>query len=55
VDIQAAHANGIGSVGVLWGHGSKKELEEASPDLLLEIPDQLKDLISMLECRDSKL
>jgi phosphoglycolate phosphatase len=47
VDIHAAHANGIGSVGVLWGHGSLIELQEAFPDRLLERPEQLKDLITI--------
>jgi phosphoglycolate phosphatase len=44
VDISAARANGIGSAGVLWGHGSRRELEEAGPDTLLERPEQLKGL-----------
>jgi phosphoglycolate phosphatase len=52
VDIHAARANGIGSVGVLWGHGSKKELQEAFPDKLLERPEQLKDLIGVHESKD---
>jgi phosphoglycolate phosphatase len=45
VDILAARAIGIRSVGVIWGYGSKRELEEAFPDKLLETPEQLKDLI----------
>lgn len=49
VDINAAHINGIGSVGVLWGHGSLRELQEAFPDKLLERPEQLKDLIRIHE------
>lgn len=38
-DIRAAHANGTGAVGVLWGYGSREELSGA--DRLLEAPDQL--------------
>ena len=48
-DIHAARANGIGSVGVLWGHGSKKELQDAFPNRLLKRPEQLKDLVSIHE------
>jgi phosphoglycolate phosphatase len=44
VDIHAAQANDMGSIGVLWGHGSVKELQEALPNMLLEKPEQLRDL-----------
>lgn len=44
-DIVAAKATGLRSVGVLWGHGSLQELQQAAPDLLLETPDALKGLI----------
>ncbi|MDD1725201.1 MAG: HAD hydrolase-like protein [Methanospirillum sp.] len=50
IDIQAAHAVGICSAGVLWGYGSKKELLDASPEFILEQPEQLKEwYISMNE------
>jgi phosphoglycolate phosphatase len=42
-DIAAARANRLRGVGVLWGHGSREELEGAAPDRLLERPDQLED------------
>ena len=45
VDIAAARSNGLRSVGVLWGHGSKQELEDAAPDRVVEVPHQLKDLL----------
>ena len=45
VDITAARSNGLRSVGVLWGHGSKQELEDAAPDRVVEVPHQLKDLV----------
>ena len=41
VDVQAARANGLRSVAVLWGHGSLSELESAQPDVILESPQQL--------------
>lgn len=44
VDVSAAKANGLRSVGVLWGHGSFDELQAAQPDLLLTQPDQLRAL-----------
>jgi phosphoglycolate phosphatase len=44
VDIEAARANGLGAVGVLWGHGTKAELLGAGPDRLLESPMELAGL-----------
>jgi phosphoglycolate phosphatase len=44
VDVFAAHANDLRSVAVLWGHGSRAELEAARPGLLLESPEQLVEL-----------
>jgi phosphoglycolate phosphatase len=44
VDINAAKGNGIASVGVLWGFGSRKELQLAQPDHLLELPAELLTL-----------
>jgi phosphoglycolate phosphatase len=44
VDIEAARANGLGAVGVLWGHGTKVELLRAVPDRLLESPMELAGL-----------
>lgn len=44
VDISAAKANGLRSAGVLWGHGSRLELEEASPDWLIDAPAELLKL-----------
>jgi phosphoglycolate phosphatase len=41
VDILAAHANGLRSVAVLCGHGTRAELEAVHPSLLLEAPEQL--------------
>ena len=44
VDIEAARVNGLGAVGVLWGHGTKAELLGAGPDRLLESPMELAGL-----------
>jgi phosphoglycolate phosphatase len=34
-DVEGAHANGVEAVGVLWGYGSRAELEAAGADVLL--------------------
>ena len=44
VDIEAARANGLAAVGILWGHGTKAELLRAAPDRLLESPVELAAL-----------
>ncbi|MEJ2154319.1 MAG: HAD hydrolase-like protein [Desulfobacteraceae bacterium] len=41
VDLSAAHKNGIKSAGVLWGFGSRAELEAQSPICLLSQPSDL--------------
>jgi phosphoglycolate phosphatase len=45
VDIEAARVNGLRAVGVLWGHGTKRELLAASPDRLLESPAELAGVV----------
>ncbi len=40
-DIEAAHANDLPGVGVLWGYGSRGELEAAGADTLMESMEQL--------------
>lgn len=44
IDVAAAKANGMGSIAVLWGHGSRAELQLARPDALVESPHELLDL-----------
>jgi len=44
-DVSAGRDVGVRTVGVLWGYGSRAELEAAGPDLLLEHPAQLADLL----------
>ena len=41
IDILAARENGLKSVAVLWGHGSREELADALPDAFLESPHEL--------------
>ena len=40
-DIEAAHANHLPGVGVLWGYGSRAELEAAGADELMESMERL--------------
>ena len=44
-DVIGAKANGIKSCGVLFGFGSKEELEKAGADFIVESPFQLADEI----------
>lgn len=48
-DIVAARANGIRSIGVLWGYGSAEELSLAGADALCESPPLLAALIDSLD------
>ncbi|HJV68359.1 HAD hydrolase-like protein [Ideonella sp.] len=41
VDLVAAHRNGLDGAGVLWGHGSRDELQAESPRYLLDAPAEL--------------
>ncbi len=43
-DIDGARANGIPSVGVLWGYGSQKELEKSHADYLAEKPQDIESI-----------
>ena len=49
VDILAARANALLPVGVLWGYGSRKELQDAGPGKILERPEQLMELVPVRE------
>jgi phosphoglycolate phosphatase len=40
-DVVAARANGVRSIGVLWGYGSRSELLEAGADLVCAAPAEL--------------
>ena len=45
-DMLAASANGITTLGVLWGYGSKDELQSAHAEYLISSPQQLNPIIS---------
>ena len=40
-DIEGAAANGLDSAGVLWGYGSREELETAGADHLAQVPEDI--------------
>jgi phosphoglycolate phosphatase len=44
-DITGAHANGMRAIGVLWGYGTREELEQAGADALAESPAALRRLL----------
>ncbi|TDR75941.1 HAD family hydrolase [Photobacterium lutimaris] len=44
VDLTAAHKNGLTSAGVLWGYGSKMELETHMPAFIFSKPQELTQL-----------
>ena len=44
-DIEGAKASGMKSIGVLWGYGSREELEAAGADLICESVNELFDVI----------
>ncbi len=45
-DVRAAKANGLRSIGVLWGYGSEHELVDAGADILFQTPRNLADYLS---------
>jgi phosphoglycolate phosphatase len=47
-DIEGAHANGLRAIGVLWGYGSRAELEAAGADALVST---MADLVEWIESR----
>ncbi|HEX7591626.1 MAG TPA: HAD hydrolase-like protein [Candidatus Limnocylindrales bacterium] len=44
IDLVAAHRNGLSAAGVLWGFGSRNELELERPRYLLSSPNELQVL-----------
>ena len=48
VDVLAARANGLPSIGVLWGYGSEAELAGAGADLLCASPGELPACLSRI-------
>ncbi len=51
-DIHGARQNDLRALGVLWGYGTRAELEESRPDAIVESPDQLVAALSHLLSRD---
>lgn len=47
-DMLGAHKNGIVGLGVLWGYGTRKELESANAAFCAEIPSDLVSLVGNL-------
>ncbi len=47
-DICAAHANGVRALGVLWGYGSRAELESAGAEAVVETPEALPATLAAL-------
>jgi len=45
VDIHSATANGLRSIGVLWGFGSYAELSQASPTYIVETVHELCEIV----------
>ncbi len=43
-DIQAAQANALRSIGVLWGYGGQAELQQAGADVIVASPAEVVDL-----------
>lgn len=44
-DVEGATANGIPTVGVTWGHGSRSELRDAGAVAIVDHPNELLDLL----------
>lgn len=44
-DMTGSHANGLRAVGVLWGYGTRDELEQAGADQLAAHPDELPEMV----------
>jgi phosphoglycolate phosphatase len=53
-DISGAHAVGMRGLGVLWGYGTRDELEAAGADQLVEsTADFARTVLSMLSAKQS--
>ena len=48
-DVLAAKANGVRSIGVLWGYGSAHELLDAGVDILCKTPSELAEQLSKMQ------
>lgn len=48
VDISAAKASGMHTIGVLWGYGTQNELSEAEADQLCETPSEVASCLQAI-------
>ena len=48
-DLVAGHTNGLDSAGVLWGFGSREELEHESPRYLFETWDEITSRLPLAD------
>jgi phosphoglycolate phosphatase len=46
-DVEAAHANDLRCIGVLWGFGTEEELRAAGADALVAAPEELPDAVGI--------
>lgn len=46
IDLTAAHINNLSSAGVLWGYGSKEEIQKENPMYIVSKPQELITLIN---------
>jgi phosphoglycolate phosphatase len=54
-DISGAHAVGMRGLGVLWGYGTRDELETAGADQLVEFPTDLaRTVLSMVNGKEAR-
>ncbi|MBL09075.1 MAG: HAD family hydrolase [Acidiferrobacteraceae bacterium] len=47
IDIQAARQNQLQSIGVLWGYGSRSELEDEGANYVVENPGEIKKIVAL--------
>lgn len=47
-DILGAKVNGLDCIGVLYGHGSREELEKAGADVIVEMVEKLSEVLSQM-------
>ena len=52
-DIHAARRNGVRSIGVLWGYGSRAELAEAGAEVLINAPADFASGLAQLQAASS--
>ena len=52
-DVRAARRNGVRSIGVLWGYGSRAELEEAGADALITAPSEFSRGLGEIQAASS--